>query len=44
MTKQFICTAQPAAAGVRYFLDSLEQPPSAPVVFRSGGPAVTARP
>jgi hypothetical protein len=42
--KQFICPPQQAAAGVRYFLNSLKPRPSAPVMFRSGRSDGTARP
>jgi hypothetical protein len=43
-TKQVICPPQQAAAGVRYFLNSLKPRPSAPVSSGSGRSDVTAKP
>ena len=44
MTKQFICTPQQAAAGVRYTFDSPQAPPSTPVLAHFGHSDVVAGP
>jgi hypothetical protein len=44
MTKQFICTAQEAASGARFWLDSPKPPPAAPVILRFGNTDVAAEP